>query len=60
MDILALVLNRLKPRYVNTHEGELLKRADASHLQSIVDIDVEIMKAIEIVSRSPHHAPKTE
>ena len=55
MDMLALVLNYVKPRYVNSHKGELLTRVNALHLQNSVDIDIAIIKAIELVSHSPHH-----
>lgn len=55
MDMLALSLNYIKPMYVNTRKGELLKRVDASTQQNSVDINIAIIKAIEIVSRSPHH-----
>ena len=54
-DMLALSLNYIKPMYVNTFKGELLKRVDASMQQNSVDIDISIIKAIEIVSQSPHH-----
>lgn len=54
-DMLAIVLNHVKPRYVNTHQGELLTRCDASILQNQIDMDIAIMKAIELVSHTPHH-----
>ncbi len=55
MDMLALVLNYVKSRYVNTHKGELMTRVNALKLQNSVDIDIAVIKAIEIVSHSPRH-----
>ncbi len=60
MDMLALALNQIKPQYVNTKKGELLKRIDAVSKQNSVDIDIAIVKAIEIVRNSPHHENKEE
>ncbi|MEG0615268.1 MAG: late competence development ComFB family protein [Oscillospiraceae bacterium] len=54
-DIMALVLNSLKPAYVNTHKGELFKRCDACILQNTVDIDVSIASAVQLVSQNPRH-----
>ena len=54
-DMLAIVLNYVKPRYVNTHAGELLSRVYAGTIQNSIDTDIAIIKAIEIVSHSPHH-----
>lgn len=56
MDILAIALNYVKPRYVNTHEGELIKRVEAMAIQNSVDINIAIVKALELVSHVPHHA----
>ena len=58
MDMLALVLNYIKPRYVNTRKGELISRVDATSLQNSVDVDIAIINAIELVSHSPHHDKK--
>lgn len=54
-DILAIVLNHVPPRYVNTKKGELIQRINATVMQNSVDLDVAIVRAIEIVSRNPHY-----
>ncbi len=53
-DMLAMALNSLKPKYVNSHKGELFSRIDATKYQNTIDIDVAVAKAIEVVSSSPH------
>ncbi len=55
VDILAIALNKLPPKYVNTHKGELLVRILETTSQNLIDIDVEITKAIQIVSKNPRH-----
>lgn len=54
-DMLAIALNNLKPQYVNTHKGELFRRANSSILQNTIDMDIALTKAIELVSASPKH-----
>jgi len=53
-DIMAMALNTLKPKYVNSVKGELFTRIDATKYQNTIDIDVAITKAIETVSEFPH------
>lgn len=55
LDMLAIALNYCQPHYVNTLKGELLVKVSSSERQSQVDIDVAILKAIEIVKHHPHH-----
>lgn len=54
-DMLAIALNSLKPKYVSTPEGQLYKRAEYTTMQSTVDIDIALTKAIEIVKNNPRH-----
>lgn len=54
-DMMAIALNQVKPKYVNTHQGELLQRVNAHILQNSIDMDIAIMKAIELVRQAPHH-----
>ena len=54
-DMLAFALNMLKPQYVNSHEGALFSKLNNSNTQKIIDIDIAITKAINTVSKSPHH-----
>lgn len=53
-DMLAMALNSLKPKYVNSRKGELFTKIDATKFQNTVDIDVVVTKAISTVSSSPH------
>ena len=51
---MALALNALKPKYVNSHKGELFSRLDTTKYQNTIDIDVAVTKAITTVSSRPH------
>ncbi|MBP1550038.1 MAG: late competence development ComFB family protein [Oscillospiraceae bacterium] len=53
-DMLAVALNELQPKYVNTRKGELFTRIDATKQQNAIDLDVAITKAIETVTAAPH------
>lgn len=55
LDMMAIALNYLKPQYVNTEKGQLIKLAENTSMQKTVDIDIACVKAIDIVSRSPQH-----
>lgn len=55
MDILAIVLNNLPPKYVVTDEGEVYSRAGMFDQQHQTDILAQIVKAVSIVSRNPKH-----
>lgn len=54
MDIAAYALNRLPPRYVQSKEGEMLHKFDASTTQMDVEITAVVCKAIQIVGEDPH------
>ncbi|WP_242967902.1 late competence development ComFB family protein [Tepidibacter mesophilus] len=54
LDIKAMALNNLKPRYGVTQRGNLFIRIDESTNESNVKIISEIIKAIEKVSKNPH------
>ncbi len=54
-DMMAIVLNNLKPAYVNTNKGILFKRVNSMLPQSATDLDIEILKAITLVSANPKH-----
>ena len=55
LDMLAITLNQLKPHYVNSNEGRLISKASSLTLQNKIDTNVAVIKAINIVSRVPHH-----
>ena len=54
MDIAAYALNRLPPRYVQSKEGEMLHKFDASTMQMDVEITAVVCKAIQVVGEDPH------
>ena len=55
LDMLAVALNQLKPHYVNSTEGQLISKASNLTLQNKIDTNIAVLKAINIVSRVPHH-----
>ena len=55
MDIAAIALNHLKPKYVVTDEGYVYAKAGNMSYQFNSDIIAEITKAIDIVSKNPRH-----
>lgn len=56
LDIKACALNRLKPKYVVTDEGETYARISSElEKQEMVDVIEAIMTGIEIVSKNPRH-----
>jgi len=55
MDIAAIALNNIKPKYVVTERGELFARADMLNYQYDADITMEVMKAIKTVGEKPNH-----
>lgn len=55
MDVLALALNELPARYVNTRFGGLMKKLEATDFQTKADIDAAITKALTIVRTHPRH-----
>ncbi len=52
LDVAAITLNNLPPSYVVTVEGENIK---SNMAQYRVDVMRIIPRAIEIVSKKPHH-----
>lgn len=55
LDIAAIALNNLKPKYVVTEKGGLFGRVDTLNYQFDVDLIKEITKAIKIVGNEPQH-----
>ena len=54
-DMMAIAVNNIRPAYVNTAEGMLFKRINSMLPQKTADIDIEILKAINLVSAHPKH-----
>lgn len=55
LDIIAITLNNIKPKYVVTEKGEVFARIDMLNYQYDADIAMEAMKAIKIVKENPNH-----
>lgn len=55
LDILAISLNSIQPKYVVTKKGELYTKLATLQQQFDVDIISAITKATVIVNRNPRH-----
>jgi len=55
MDIMALALNTLPPRYVVTHLGEIVTKVDLDSCQWKADVMIAVFRAIELVKNKPRH-----
>ena len=55
LDIAAIALNDLPPKYVVTKKGELYSKINALEQQFEVDVIAAITKAAVIVKRNPRH-----
>jgi competence protein ComFB len=55
LDVMAMALNVLPPKYVVTTHGELFTKINMLHQQYDVDIVMELSKAIEVVKNKPRH-----
>lgn len=55
MDVAAIALNHLPPKYVNTDQGELYSKVNAFKSQFEVDVISEITRAAMIVGKKPQH-----
>ena len=55
LDIAAIALNNLKPKYVVTEKGSLFAKVDILDYQFDVDLIKEVTKAAKIVGNEPQH-----
>lgn len=55
LDMIALVLNRLPPKYVVTEKGRFYTKLKEQEIQSRVDVTRELTQAIIKISKNPHH-----
>ncbi|QSQ09395.1 hypothetical protein H0A61_01758 [Koleobacter methoxysyntrophicus] len=55
MDIAAIALNNLPPKYYVTRRGEVYSRATSFNVQFEADVVAAILKAVKQVSGRPHH-----
>ena len=57
LDIAAIALNDLPPKYIVTEKGELYSRIETLRQQFEVDVIAAITKAAVLVKRYPRHEP---
>jgi len=55
LDIAAISLNQLPPRYVVTDKGDSYARADFLDLQNYLDVLSTVISAAKTVANRPHH-----
>ncbi|SFT49540.1 competence protein ComFB [Selenomonas sp. GACV-9] len=55
LDIAALALNQLPPRYVSTREGDVFVRVNEMNTECEVKVIKAIANAIEVVNKNPRH-----
>ena len=55
LDIAAIALNDLPPKYIVSEKGELYSRIDGLKQQFEVDVITAVTKAITIVKNNPRH-----
>lgn len=55
LDIAAIALNDLPPKYIVTEQGELYSKVNTLKYQFEVDVIAAITKAAVLVKRNPKH-----
>jgi competence protein ComFB len=55
LDICAIVYNQGYVHFVNTKEGQLLKKIPDMNLGNHVEMMVQVMHAVKLVKTFPHH-----
>jgi len=57
LDVMALALNHLPPKYVVTDMGYIYTRVNELESQFKADITVAVTNAIKIIRKNPRHEP---
>lgn len=55
LDVMAMALNALPPKYIVTKKGELYSKLHRLRQQFEVDVLTEVSRAAELVSKRPRH-----
>lgn len=55
MDVMAITLNNVKPKYIVTDKGELYAKLSSLQSQFQADVVTEITKACVTVASNPRH-----
>ena len=58
LDVMALALNKLKPKYVVSPKGYAFARMEELEAQFLADTIIAVRKAMVIVRENPHHQPE--
>jgi len=58
LDVMAIMLNNIKPKYVVTDTGALYAQMDEFDPQNRIDFMTEMTQAIKIVSSRPRHTER--
>ena len=58
-DMMMIALNNLPPRYVSTHKGDVLNRAEGMELQYEVEVLTETVRACLLYTSPSPRDPKT-
>lgn len=54
-DIAAIALNNLPTKYVVTTVGQTYAKTDLLQRQFRTDVTIQLLRAIDLVSKTPHH-----
>ena len=54
-DVAAHALNQLPPRYVVSHMGGAISKADTMRIQHLTDVRTALVQAAQIVKEQPRH-----
>ena len=54
-DMMMIALNNLPPRYVSTHQADVLRRVESMEMSYDVEVLTETVRAMQIVHGQPHH-----
>lgn len=54
-DMACLAANRLKPNYAVSDHGQVYIKSQMLKQQTYADVLTEVLKAVEQVSKNPHH-----
>ena len=55
VDVMAYTLSHLPPKYVVMTKGEMIPKLTFYEVQNSSDTTTQLMRACEVVSKSPHH-----
>ena len=58
LDVMAIMLNNIKPKYVVTDTGALYAQMEDFDLQNRIDLMSEMTQAINIVKKRPRHTER--